>query len=60
MTFKWISKWAHSESGATMVEYGIAVVVAVLVGTSGLILLGNQVNNNMASTAERMVPNEDN
>lgn len=43
-----------------MVEYGIAVVVAVLVGTSGLILLGNQVNNNMASAAERMVPNEDN
>ena len=60
MIRKWISKWARNESGATMVEYGIAVFVAVLVGTSGLILLGNQVNNNMASAAERMVPNEDN
>ena len=60
MKMRIFSKLAQNERGATMVEYGIAVVVAVLVGTSGLISLGNQINSNMASAADRMVPEEDN
>lgn len=37
-----------------MVEYGIAVVLAVVVGTTGLITLGNQVNSNLGSAATEM------
>lgn len=49
-------RFARSESGATLVEYGIAVVLAVIVGTGGLIALANQVNNNMGSANTAMVP----
>jgi Flp pilus assembly pilin Flp len=53
-----ISKWHRSDSGATMVEYGIAVVLAALVGTAGLLLLANQIDNNMNSAATRMAETE--
>lgn len=56
MTLKSVSKWARNECGATMVEYGIAILVAVVVGTSGLLLLGQQVNGNMTSAATEMDP----
>ena len=49
-------KFAQDETGATLVEYGIAVVLAVLVGTAGLLLLGQQIDNNMTSAAMRMDP----
>ena len=39
---------------------GIAVVVAVLVGTAGLILMANQIDNNMNSAADRMAETADN
>ena len=55
-----ISKLRQDERGATMVEYGIAVVVAVLVGTAGLILMANQIDNNMNSAADRMAETADN
>jgi len=51
-----ISKWAQNDRGATMVEYGIAVVLAVLVGTSGLIVLGSAIDSNMNAAATRMDP----
>ena len=54
MIFKTTSKFKADERGATMVEYGIAVVVAVLVGTAGLILMANQIDNNMNSAATQM------
>lgn len=41
------------DEGATLVEYGIAVVLAVIVGTGALITLAGQVNTNLgdATTA---------
>ena len=60
MISKLISKLRQDERGATMVEYGIAVVVAVLVGTAGLILMANQIDNNMNSAADRMAETADN
>lgn len=58
-TFKGlIGRFARSESGATLVEYGIAVVLAVIVGTGGLIAMANQVNNNMGSANAAMVPQD--
>ena len=51
-----VSRLARDERGATLVEYGIAVVLAVIVGTVGLIGLGNQVNLNMATTDAAMQP----
>jgi hypothetical protein len=41
-----------------MVEYGIAVVVAVIVGTAGLITLANQIYNNMNSATTQMAERE--
>ena len=50
--FSKIFKQLHrDESGATMVEYGVAVLLAVVVGTAGLILLANQVNGNLSAAA---------
>lgn len=50
------ARFAKSESGATLVEYGIAVVLAVIVGTGGLILMADQVNGNMGGAEAAMVP----
>jgi Flp pilus assembly pilin Flp len=51
-----MSRFARDEKGATLVEYGIAVVLAVVVGTGGLITMANQVDNNMGSAQTAMVP----
>ncbi len=40
------------EKGVTLVEYGIAILVAVVVGTAGLLIMGNQINANMTAAAE--------
>ena len=50
------ARFAKSESGATLVEYGIAVVLAVIVGTGGLIAMANQVDSNMGGAQTAMVP----
>lgn len=54
MLIKLTSKWCRDDRGATMVEYGIAVLLAVIVGTSGLILMGQQIDNNMNAAATEM------
>ena len=48
--------WCSDEVGATLVEYGIAVIVAVIVGTAGLLVMGQQIDNNMNAAATRMDP----
>ena len=35
----WISKFRRDEDGAALVEYGIALLVVILVGTGALVLL---------------------
>ncbi len=51
-----MARFSRDEKGATLVEYGIAVVLAVIVGTGGLITMANQVNNNMGASQSAMVP----
>lgn len=43
------------ESGATLVEYGVALIVAVVVGGLALTQLANQTTSNM-NTAECTLP----
>jgi Flp pilus assembly pilin Flp len=52
-----MSRFARDEKGATLVEYGIAVVLAVVVGTGGLIFMANQVDSNMGTAQQAMIPN---
>ena len=53
-------KLSRDERGATLVEYGVAVVVAVLVGTAGLIGVGTQIDGNMNAAATEMAIPEEN
>ncbi len=39
-----------SESGATLVEYGVALILAIVIGGGGLVALAGQVNTNMGDT----------
>jgi len=48
-----IAGFVRRDEGATLVEYGIAIVLAVAVGTTALVSLGGQINANMvAATTE--------
>lgn len=51
-----VARFARDERGATLVEYGVAVVLAVIVGTGGLITLSSQINSNMADADTAMAP----
>ena len=51
-----MARFSRDEKGATLVEYGIAVVLAVVVGTTGLITLAGQVDANMDSATAVMTP----
>ena len=44
---KFLSSFRRDEKGVTLVEYGIALVLAVVVGTSPLTLLGGEVSTQM-------------
>lgn len=50
-----MARFSRDEKGATLVEYGIAVVLAVVVGTGGLITLANQVDAHMGTAQGAMV-----
>lgn len=54
MYLKTFSKWSREDKGATMIEYGIAIVVAVIVGTAGLLTMANQIDSNMRSAGQEM------
>ena len=51
-----VKRLARDERGATLVEYGVAVVLAVVVGTGALIALAGEVNNNMTAADNAMSP----
>lgn len=42
-----LSKFRRSESGATLVEYGVALLLAIVLGGGALVTLANQTGNNM-------------
>lgn len=42
-----------TDSGATLVEYGIAITLAVAVGIAGLTALGNAVSGNLQEAEDQ-------
>ena len=42
-----LSRLCRHEKGATLVEYGVAIVLALIVGTVALIGLAGQINANL-------------
>ena len=44
-----LKKFGKSESGATLVEYGVALILAIIVGGTALSLLAEQTTNNMTA-----------
>ena len=51
MSLKIFKNFLRNDSGATLVEYGIALVLAVIVGTVGLIAMAGQINGNLDAAA---------
>lgn len=51
---KFISKFRRDEKGVTLVEYGIALVLAILVGGTALTLLGGEVNTQLGEAQATM------
>jgi pilus assembly protein Flp/PilA len=51
-----LKKFAREESGATLVEYGVALLVVIIVGTGGLIALANRTNTNFTSATTAATP----
>ena len=49
-----IRKFVNCERGATLVEYGVALVLAVLLGGGALSFLGEDVGQNMDAAAAVM------
>ncbi len=49
---KLLNDFRKSEDGATLVEYGIALVLAVSVGAGALSVLATNVNQNMTDACE--------
>ncbi len=54
MFSKIFAKLRRDTSGATLVEYGIALVLAVIVGTAGLITLAGTINGNLEEASASM------
>ena len=46
-----IGRFAKSTCGATLVEYGVALIAAIVIGGSGLISLGEGASENMADAS---------
>lgn len=47
-------RFRHSDEGVTLVEYGVAVALAVTVGVGALTLLGGDVTDAMAAAGLAM------
>ena len=50
---KWIS-FRHCDEGVTLVEYGVAVALAVAVGTGALLILGGTINTTLTAAGAAM------
>lgn len=49
-----LSRFRRDEDGATLVEYGIALTLAILVGGTALTQLGKDVSASMGSASEAL------
>lgn len=47
--FKHLRRFRKNEEGTTLVEYGIALLVAIIVGGGGLITLAKTTNTNFGN-----------
>ena len=52
------SKFARSDSGATLIEYGIAMLVAITIGGVGLGFLAGQTDANFTTMCDRLVADD--
>lgn len=50
---KWI-QFRHCDEGVTLVEYGVAIALAVAVGTGALLTLGGQINTSLGVAGAAM------
>ena len=53
---KLLSRFRRDDAGVTLVEYGIALTLAVIVGTTALTLLGADVIGEMTQAGNIMSP----
>ncbi|WP_210134362.1 Flp family type IVb pilin [Pseudotabrizicola sediminis] len=53
LLMKWIA-FRHNDEGVTLVEYGIAIALAVAVGTGALLALGTQINTSLGVAGAAM------
>ena len=51
---KLLSNFRDSESGATLVEYGIAITLAIVLGTGALSFLSGEIGDSMSAAGELM------
>ena len=51
-----LQKFFRDESGATLIEYGVALLVAIIVGGSGLVALGGQTADSMYTACDGLRP----
>lgn len=49
-----LKSFFRNEDGATLVEYGVAVLVAVAVGTLGVTFLGDEINDQLDVACDAM------
>ena len=48
-------KFRSSESGATLVEYGVALLLAIVLGGGALVALANQSGTNMQAGCDALI-----
>ncbi|QMU59790.1 MAG: Flp family type IVb pilin [Boseongicola sp.] len=53
-----VQKFAKSENGATLIEYGVALIIAIAVGGGGLSVLAASTGVNMASAEQALIIQE--
>ena len=51
---KLLSNFRDSESGATLVEYGIAITLAIVLGTGALSVLSGNIGDAMTAAGNQM------
>ena len=51
---KTLLSFRKDERGVTLVEYGVAITLAIVVGTTLLTVVGAQINQNMNDASSKM------
>lgn len=51
---KTLTRFRKDERGVTLVEYGVAITLAIVVGTTLLTVVGTQINSNMTDAKTAM------